>query len=959
MRSFFILLLRKMLNGKWLSLCLLVGMITGAALLSSIPIYANGILQKLLLSDLQQYQIKNNAYPGSMNWNIDSFYLIKDGKDMVEKINNLSKKVKTTMPIPLLAQSMFLETSDLKLMKEDAEKEETNIGADKFFKLSALSGLEDHVSIIDGKMPQGMGSEGIYEGLLTEAALKEYDLTVGNILTGQDYLQDNARPIKVRIVGVIKPKTENDVFWYNGLSGYRTGIFVNYDLMRKEMFETGNLLPYKLSWYFAFDYNAIKLTDIDKIKATGNQIANMLEDSSRKICKYKFPVTTVFDNSIEKKSQMQILLLSMNTPVLVMLILFICIISTLKIEREKNKISMILSRGASKFQIAAVYAAEGFSYAALSMLLAPLAGLQLSRIIGASNGFLEFVDRTALDLTLDNRAYIYALCGVLLSVVLLVLLVLFSVESSVVIRKRSIMRNQTAPFWQRVYIDIILLAISIYGITVFYGRQHNLVVTGLKAIDFGIDPLLFIAPALFIIATGLLFLRLFPIIISIIYWLGKRLWGMEAYTVMIQIFRSIKQYHFIMLFIIFTISLGLFNANTARTINQNMEDRIKYNIGADIVVEPQWLDEASNSSLMNPGDANTVDAQPNYREPDFLQYEQLSGVALATKVYTTGDAKASSSKGLLTNLQLMGIDTEQFGKIALLREDLLGGHWYEYLNLIAREPSAVLISKSMADAVGLKPGDTADLLWGATGSATVTVFGIIDYWPSWNPIAKVQKEADGTEKIIYNPKPMLIVGNLQYIQENMSVEPYNIWIKLKPGATTQALYTDIIKRQLPVKTVSNLREELIKQKNDPIRLGINGVLTLGFIIPVMVCLIGFILFWSMSMGARELQFGIFRAMGLSKRQLISMLVLELVIISGSAIAAGIVIGSMVSAVFIPFFQITYSAFEQVPPFVIITNIMDHIKLLIVIAIMFAIGVAILVRLVFKVNISQALKLGED
>ena len=101
------------------------------------------------------------------------------------------------------------------------------------------------------------------------------------------------------------------------------------------------------------------------------------------------------------------------------------------------------------------------------------------------------------------------------------------------------------------------------------------------------------------------------------------------------------------------------------------------------------------------------------------------------------------------------------------------------------------------------------------------------------------------------------------------------------------------------------------------------------------------------MGARELQFGIFRAMGLSKRQLISMLVLELVIISGSAIAAGIVIGSMVSAVFIPFFQITYSAFEQVPPFVIITNIMDHIKLLIVIAIMFAIGVAILVRLVFK------------
>jgi hypothetical protein len=48
-----------------------------------------------------------------------------------------------------------------------------------------------------------------------------------------------------------------------------------------------------------------------------------------------------------------------------------------------------------------------------------------------------------------------------------------------------------------------------------------------------------------------------------------------------QISRSNGQEQFLMIFLILALSIGLFNANAARTINRNTEDSIRCEIGAD------------------------------------------------------------------------------------------------------------------------------------------------------------------------------------------------------------------------------------------------------------------------------------------------------------------------------------------------------------------------------------------
>ena len=56
--------LRKMLRNWWLVLCLLGGLITATALVSSIPTYSMGVMRRILIEDLEELQEVTGKYPG-------------------------------------------------------------------------------------------------------------------------------------------------------------------------------------------------------------------------------------------------------------------------------------------------------------------------------------------------------------------------------------------------------------------------------------------------------------------------------------------------------------------------------------------------------------------------------------------------------------------------------------------------------------------------------------------------------------------------------------------------------------------------------------------------------------------------------------------------------------------------------------------------------------------------------
>ena len=90
-----------------------------------------------------------------------------------------------------------------------------------------------------------------------------------------------------------------------------------------------------------------------------------------------------------------------------------------------------------------------------------------------------------------------------------------------------------------------------------------------------------------------------------------------------------------------------------------------------------------------------------------------------------------------------------------------------------------------------------------------------------------------------------------------------------------------------------------------------------------------------------------------------MLVFEHLLISGTAILIGIGIGRISSALFVPLIQLVYASTEQVPPFSIATIPRDMIQIYIIGGLMIVIGIALFRFMVSRLNVHQALKLGEE
>ena len=421
------------------------------------------------------------------------------------------------------------------------------------------------------------------------------------------------------------------------------------------------------------------------------------------------------------------------------------------------------------------------------------------------------------------------------------------------------------------------------------------------------------------------------------------------YASFLHVLRTRSSQSFIMVFLIMTIALGVFNAQAARTINQNAEDNLSYTIGADVVLQEKWdSTETTDESGSSTGDAVV------YYEPDFGRFEALDGAEAITKVYVTNGVSVSAGAGAnIKNIQLMGIHTKEFGQVAWYKDSLSDVHWYHYLNAMSQNSRAVLVSRNFAEKHGFELGDSISYRNKNGDSARGIIYGFVDYFPGWAPVSYV-KAANGLYEETDN---YLIVAHLQQIQSSWGVMPYQVWVKNKDSSAY--LYDFAENGSKGFSTFKDVNAEMVEKKNDPILQGTNGILTVGFIVVLLLCSVGFLIFWILSIQSRSLLFGIFRAMGMTMREVFTMLINEQVFISGVSIAVGALVGHWTSKLYMPLIQLAYAASDNALPLELISHSTDSIRLFAVIGMVMLVCMVILGVLISRMKIAQALKLGED
>lgn len=935
------LLLRKMRNTKWMVLCLLIGFIMATAMTSTIPIYMHASLQRMLIKDMQAYQENEGVYPGvyAVSKTFVSGTNAARQHDLVLEVYSKAVNRFNNLMVPYLTYKCY--TADSYLYAANVEADGLAL-----LKLGGMDMIGDHINIVSGRMFEpGKTEDGIYEVICTEKALQTSQLMTDTVYEVKNILNpDYPDSVKIKIVGVFEMASNTDTYWSEGISEYDNTFFADFNTLISDIIMTGVVSLNNVDCRIIIDYQNMDMNVIEHVRSS---LASQKEQYSDEAITFEVPAQEVLEEYAGKAASLRYILLMLDIPVVLMLVFYLFMVSQLNIESERNEIAMLKSRGASAWQILRIYAYETLILGAISALVGPFVGLGLCNILGVSNGFLEFVNRPALHAKLSLAPFVYALIAVGVFFVTTLIPVIPASRVSIVAHKQSKAHEQKKPFWQRSFLDIAFIVLPVVWLWWYNRMNENLIMQGIVDTSATMNPLMFASSTVFILGAALFCVRLYPYFIRLIYVIGRKRWSPAAYISLNNIGRSSTgREKFIMIFLILTVALGIFSANTARAINRNTEERIRYNLGADAVITEAWKTSRVKVVDEETGEESST---TQYTEPEFERYSSLAGVKMATPVLQRDAVQLRYNDSSTPEVHIMAMIPDQFAQVAWFRSDLLPAHINRYINALSECQNGIIVSSSYAKKTQLNLGDVVEVKWARNNWFETTVVAIVDFWPSLNPY---DKASNGE----YRDFAIL---NYDYVNIMTISEPYEVWLDLEDDADIGEFYQDVVDNDIVATRLDVASQLIISSKTDAVLQGVNGALTLGFITIMAMCFIGFLIYWILSIKGRTLQFGILRAMGMSFREIIAMIIYEQVLVSGVSIFLSIIIGGIASDIFVPLFQVLYNVTEQVPPFRVVAQRSDYYKLYTIVAVMLLVGFLVIARLIKQININKALKLGED
>lgn len=927
---------QKIKNQMWLSLCLVLGVSLLIATFCSQPMFKDGSLNKLLQQTFAKYIENNNKYPTVISK--EGFYA-KDEAKTVEDIEIKIQEFRSDWNNRFGDLGFVSEQTKIKI--KDAGAKGAYQKRAGFYEISYIPSLMEHIEIPKGVSYEEYKDGEYYPCIISEYLMDKKNLVVGEVIEFVQLKDDNNEKLKLVVSGIYRENASEDLFWYQGPNESDREICVS-----KEAFDE-IVAKYHVDTIY---YSAFDLINYEKIESKHiDELIRNMKALSKGDDTFSCSFVDTMDKFVSQRKSINIMLWVLELPILGMVLAFIYMVSGQIMETERGEIAMLKSRGISRLQVFSIYLLKSIVIAVGGFIAGIPLGYGLCKLAASTTDFLTFNGSNIGTYRFLTDMLWYGVIATIIGTVIVMLPVIKYSKISIVEHKSSYNYGKRM-FWEKCYLDIILLALSLYLV---YNSNKSIDDLQLKALEGNkLDPVIFLNTCLFIVALGLFSVRLMHYLVRIVYAIGKKRWKPVSYVAFLQITRNFTKQNFITVFMILTVSLGLFNANTARTINRNNEERIEYATGADVVFSEKWATKSYRDQNGN--------AKLRYFEPNYLKYEGLITEGLCesyTKVLKYPATDVSAGSKVANDCMVLGIDTKDFGNTARLKDELQGEtHWYNYLNALGQKSNGVIVSRNLADALGLKKGSLLHIYAYEAGSISkdkkmsFNVTDIVDAWPGYE-----QYYYDGGKQ----KERYLAVVNYATILSKFDIIPYEIWGKFKEGVSSDDVYKYLKEQELTMKSFSSSEDQIYTMKNSPEIQITNGMFTLSFVIALVLCGVGFLIYWIASIRQRELLFGVYRAMGLSVGSVNKMLVYEHIFSTFISVIQGGIVGMVSTLLFVKLFGAVYLPEKSNLDIYIYYEVADIVKLFAVIALMIFACMIVLRRLIGKMNITQALKLGED
>jgi putative ABC transport system permease protein len=938
---------RRIWNHRLLMLCLLLGLVIAVGLLSSVPLYADAVQNKLLQGELTEAGTVRppfaflwryaGVWHGSITW---------DAYTPVDAY--LSEQAPSMLDMPVEFQTRHVATDKLRLFPtEDAAfiPDEPLMWASVGF----VTGLDEHIQLVEGGFPVENQPGEAVEILIPQKIADTLGLQVGEryilFATGQDGTQ-----IPVQVAGVWQPVDLADPFWF-----YQPDAFDEMFLTSESAFVQQVLPAFETPvasavWYQVFDGSLVRPASVNRlledVATVEARVAVLLDNAALEVS----PVSAL--ESYGRSSRLLTLVLTIfSLPVIGLVFYFISLIAGMVVRRGQSEIAIMRSRGIARRRILGVVLLEGLLIGGLGLAGGLVLGKWMAQLVSQTRTFLDptlLTGRTAesLAIVFTPTAFGYALAGVALTTIALLIPALTVSKHSIVTLRWEQARRLLAPFWQRYFLDVLLLAPPLYG---WYQLDRQGTITlGAGGNDPFANPLLFLVPVLFCLSLGLVLIRLFPLLMRTLAWLASWVEGTTLLLTLRQLARSSAQYMGPLLLLCLTVSLATFSASMAVTLDDHLWDQVYYQVGADLNLAELGENTQEEEGLVLPGQAGATEGESE-NEPQWLflpvsDHLSVPGVQAAARV---GDYDATAQTGGRQQAgRILGIDWDDFAQVAFYRPDFAYNEPLNGLmNRLALATDSILVNSGYLAQQGLVVGDPLRLNVGAAGEyadVSFTIVGALDLFPTLYP-------QDGP----------FFVANLDHIHNALGgAYPYDVWLATDAAVPGETVVEGVRDLGLVVVTGRDARERALSEQTRPERQGLFGLLSIGFVAAAVLTVVGFLVYAVVSFQRRFIELGMLRAIGLSAGQMAAFLTGELAVLILIGVLIGTVLGVWASALFIPYFQVGSGKTAHVPPFVVQIAWQQLGTIWAIYGVMFIISVLVLAVLLIRMRVFEAVKLGE-
>jgi putative ABC transport system permease protein len=941
--------LRRFSSEPILTLCLLLGWSVVVALASAPPMYTDAANRALLEHELQTVP-NRSAFSFFYHYVRGSTIEGADRQDYLALNQYMETRYTQDLGLPYRSDMHYVKSDLFQVFPlRDGQYE---VGDNPLLRgyLGFIDRMEEYVAVAEGEFPVPDSAVDGGREVVDVLASQEFAVEAG-LQVGERYIlfDPSARTstgavqrlqVPVRITGIWIPRADGGASWHLPAPS-----FANVFLLPKETYISviSARVPHALSdagWYRVVNGDSVRAEDVGRFLRRVNFVDRQIKSLIPTTYLEWSPVSALRRYQLSASAQ-AVLLLLFSIPVLGLVLYFVVLIADSTVKRQQIEISILKSRGATTGQVFSIYLLQGVTLGIVALAIGPFLGRVVAQFIGGTRYFMTFEAQTPLQIETTTTSMTYTFVAIACALFATVLPAMGAARLAIVEAKQEISRRQRRSFWERSYLDFLLLSIAGYGYYLLKTQGRIAFLQANVPTDPLDNPLLFLAPALFILAVALVAVRLFPLIATGLSLLWARLGGVSMLLAFYNLARTGRVYTSLLLLLILTTSLGTFTASMARTLDANLVARIFYEVGADVT-----LTEGAALRML-PSD----DDAAGEGEEEFVwinlpvdEHRQAPGVRAATRI---GEFPVSTRVGSrMVNGRLFGIDRSQFPEVAYFRPDFADDSLGTLMNALALEYGGVIVSQSMLDTLGLQVGDLIALS-GLVPTSNATfdfqIVGAMEFFPTFYP-------EDGE----------FFVANLNYIFSLLGHEvPYRVWLATEEAIDPDQLTSSLDDLGYRVLAIEDAHSELAEEQARPARVGLFGFLSVGFIAVALLSMLALVIYSALSFRQRFIQLGILRAMGLSTSQLVLSLGSEQVTVTTAGIALGSYLGLLSSYLFIPFYQIGYDQADLIPPFIVQIAWNDVALLVAAMLIMVLVAAVCTLWLLVRMKTFQAVKMGES